>query len=66
MISTVLGFFGYTVSVILEAIQQTYRENVITRTANWDSPGGAMDRNLQEGAMGLIPGPGRFHMPWSN
>ena len=31
----------------------------------WDSPGGAVDRNLpaSAGDMGSIPGPGRFHMP---
>ena len=31
-------------------------------------PGGAVDKNLPAtaGDMGLIPGPGRSHMPWSN
>ena len=34
----------------------------------WDFQGGTVDRNLpaNAGEMGLIPGPGRFHMPWSN
>ena len=33
-----------------------------------DVPGGTVDRNLpaNAGDTGLIPGPGRFHMPWSN
>ena len=33
-----------------------------------DSPGGTVHKNLSASAgnMGLIPGPGRFHMPWSN
>ena len=31
-------------------------------------PGGAVVKNLpaNAGDMGLIPGPGRSHMPWSN
>jgi len=34
----------------------------------WDSPGGTVDKNplANAGDIGLIPGPGRFHMPWSN
>ena len=33
-----------------------------------DFPGGAADRNppANSGDTGLIPGPGRFHMPWSS
>ena len=33
-----------------------------------DFPGGTVDRNppANAGDMGSIPGPGRFHMPWSN
>ena len=33
-----------------------------------DFLGGTVDRNLPENAgnMGLIPGPGKFHMLWSN
>ena len=33
-----------------------------------DVPGGTVDRNLptNAGDIGLIPGPGRFHMPWGN
>ena len=33
-----------------------------------DFLGDAMDKNpsANAGAMGSIPGPGRFHMPWSN
>ena len=33
-----------------------------------DFPGGVVDKNLpvNPGDMDLIPGPGRFHMPWSN
>ena len=34
----------------------------------WDFPGGAMDKNLtaNAGDMGLIPVPGRSHMPQSS
>ena len=33
-----------------------------------DFPGGAVVKNLpaNAGDTGSIPGPGRFHMPWSN
>ena len=33
-----------------------------------DFPGGTVDKNLPANAedMGLIPGPGRSHMLWSN
>ena len=33
-----------------------------------DFPGGSVDRNLPASArgIGLIPGPGRLHIPWSN
>ena len=33
-----------------------------------DFPGGTVVKNLpaNAGDMGLIPGPGRSHMPWSN
>ena len=33
-----------------------------------DFPGGPADKNssASEGGMGLIPGLGRFHMPWGN
>ena len=33
-----------------------------------DFPGGTVDKNpcANAGDMGLIPGPGRFHEPWSN
>ena len=34
----------------------------------WGFPGDSMVKNLpaNAGDMGLIPGPGRSHMPWSN
>ena len=34
----------------------------------WDFPGGTVVKNLpaNAGDMGLIPGPGRSHMPQSN
>ena len=33
-----------------------------------DFPGGTVDKNLSANAgdMGLIPGRGRFHLPWGN
>ena len=33
-----------------------------------DFPGGATDKNppVNAGDKGSVPGPGRFHMPWSN
>ena len=38
------------------------------KVKKWDFPGGAMVKNLpaKAGDMGLIPGLGRSHMPWSN
>ena len=35
---------------------------------NTDFLSGSVDKNspANSGGMGLIPGPGRFHMPWSN
>ena len=38
------------------------------RIENPNFPGGPLVKNLPAGAggMGSIPGPGRFHMPWSN
>ena len=35
---------------------------------NWGFPGGSMVNNLpaNAGDTDLIPGPGRFHLPWSN
>ena len=38
------------------------------RIENPNFPGGPLVENLPAGAggMGSIPGPGRFHMPWSN
>ena len=40
----------------------------LLRTRPWDFPGGTVDKDLpaHAGDMGLIPGPGRFHMPRSN
>ena len=37
-------------------------------TISKDFSGGTMDKNppANAGDMGLHPGPGRFHMPWSN
>ena len=34
----------------------------------WDFPGGAVVKNppVNAGNVGLIPGPGRSHMSWSN
>ena len=34
----------------------------------WDFPGGTVDKNppAKGGHLGLIPGPGRFHMPQGN
>ena len=40
----------------------------VTPGAEASYPGGTVDKNppANGGDMGLIPGPGRFHMPWSN
>ena len=34
----------------------------------WEFPAGTVDKNpsSDDGDTGLIPGPGRFHTPWSN
>ena len=39
-----------------------------TEIKRWDFPGGAVVKNppANAGDTGLIPGPGRSHMPWSN
>ena len=41
---------------------------IIRKVLNGDFCGGTVDKNLpaSAGGRGLIPGPGRFHMPWSN
>ena len=41
---------------------------VLTLKTCLDFPGGAVDKNPPANAedMGSIPGPGRFHMLWSN
>ena len=40
----------------------------VSKPQSRDFPGGAVVKNLpaNAGDMGLIPGPGRSHMPWSN
>ena len=39
--------------------------NSSPRILPWDFPGGTVDKSLpaNAGDMGLIPGPGRFHIP---
>ena len=39
-----------------------------TRKNVQDFPGGTVNKNppASAGDTGLIPGPGRFHVPWSN
>ena len=41
---------------------------ITSRVKEEDFPDGTVDRNppANEGEMGYIPGPGRFHMPKSN
>ena len=43
------------------------KNNFNTQKNFLNFPGGTVDRNppANAGDMGLIPGPGRFHMPWS-
>ena len=36
------------------------------KAKNGDLPGGTVVENPHVGDTGLIPGPGRAHMPWSN
>ena len=38
------------------------------KVRKWDCPGGPVGKNLpaDTGDRGLIPGLGRFHMPWSD
>ena len=40
--------------------------NMLLKVNLWDFPGGTLEKNLpaNAGDMGLIPGLGRFHMPW--
>ena len=39
-------------------------KSIITKSR--DFPGGIVDKNSPARDMGSIPGPGRFHMSWSN
>ena len=41
---------------------------LVFKTSSTDFPSGTVDKNLpaNAGDMGLILGPGRFHMLWSN
>ena len=41
---------------------------VINNTQSLDFPGGPVGKNppANAGDVGLIPGPGRSHMPWGN
>ena len=44
-----------------------FQSSRFIRTHSWDFPGGTVVKNppANAGDMGLIPGPGRSHMPWS-
>ena len=48
--------------------QRVDRKNEYTKTWYLGFPGGSVTKNLPAnvGDLGLIPGLGRFHMPWSN
>ena len=48
--------------------QRVDRKNKYTKTWYLGFPGGSVAKNLPAnvGDLGLIPGLGRFHMPWSN
>ena len=45
--------------------KRTWGEKEVDRKLDLNFPGGAVDKNLpaNTGHMGLISGPGRFHMP---
>ena len=42
--------------------------SALYKMPHWDIPGGPVVKNppSNAGDMGLIPGPGGFHMPWGN
>ena len=63
---------GLKDSVIRKQIRADDSEEALTKSPTrknvQDFPGGPVQKNppARAGDTGLIPGPGRFHMPWSN
>ena len=63
---------GLKDSVIRKQIRADDSEEALTKSPTrknvQDFPGGPVKKNppARAGDTGLIPGPGRFHMPWSN
>ena len=60
---------GSATSQLWDLLQGTYVLSVTLQIfTEWDFPGGSVDKNLSANAgdTGSIPGPGRFHMWWSN
>ena len=59
-----------TVSLLFQSTKFPYQKYIpyILKKQRQDFPGGAVVNNppANEGDMGLSPGPGRSHMPWSN
>ena len=51
-----------------EEIGKRFKQTFQRKYMAGDFPGGTVDKNrpVNSGDTGLIPGPGRFHMPWSN
>ena len=51
-----------------QAIKEKYNLDFVKIKSLWDFPGGAVVKNppANVGDTGSSPGPGRFHMPWSN
>ena len=47
---------------------QMIKKHQLLKLRERDFPGGTVVKNppANAGDMGLIPGPGRSHMPWSN
>ena len=52
----------------IKGLLQMYKKKIKKPTKNGGFPGGSVIRNppANAGDTGLIRGPGRFHMPWSN
>ena len=63
---------GLKDSVIKKQIRVDDSEEALTKSPTrknvQDFPGGPVEKNpsASTGHTDLIPGPGRFHMPWSN
>ena len=55
----------YSLDGLSSRVEMTAEELINVKLCQ-DFPGGPAVKNSLAGDMGLIPDPGRFHMPWDN